>query len=430
MDSVIDFNNPNFDQSSEQMQVAWPKISAKRQKLEQTTTWYTCNITRYDYQRRQQQIHNELNEIINELVEIIRFPLTSGLVDQHCNTVREKLLQLFQLDIKQNEQMLASVSTNTFSPKVRLHFKSTIKEEIKLRLGVDDIHDKSCSCCACIKSCSPVNRLDNCVISPTTIIWHPPLSWHPWIFSYLPLNDYTTFFIIFETLQEIELNRLKQENMRHHNLIEKSHKRSQCELSNFLSNIGLPHLYSLFDKQGYIPKVISGIKNDMLPKYGLKAGERSRILKAAEKYKAPSKNDQLDQILKQKQHKIEQYEEIFNAMAEVTGLRIGPLDNHDKVMETIRHLNLLPNNHTKYRCLTCNTETPMICIHPTGKDCASKSTLTNPNDPKKNKIKSPQVQRRPSGNTSSSKKHHEPQTDKIVAAYQLGQRNSITTEKK
>ena len=166
--------------------------------------------------------------------------------------------------------------------------------------------------------------------------------------------------------------------MKYHRLIEKCHRRDECELSYFLSTIGLSHLYPIFNEEGFIPKVISGITKDMLPKKGLKAGESSRILKAAKTYNVESKCHHLEQSLADK-HKIE---EILKKISEVTELEVT-LDGYDKLIEFIKQQKKLSNhqgNHTKHQCSSCKKET-MVLTHSTTENGTSKVSPRTQNGP-------------------------------------------------
>ena len=355
-------------------------------------------------------IYDELVEIIDEAVNIVKFPLIYDLVDQQCIRVGEKLLHVFEHDIERKMKRTLPGDLHTFSQETALNFKSTIKEEMRIRLGVDEICDASRNV-----------YLSKVETNRTSVIWHPPVVWRckcqctnecdcepvPWISRYLPLNDSSTFSIIFRTLLEMEIRKLKHENQRYHTMIEKSHRVEQYELSHFLATIGLSYLYPLFDTQSFVPKVISGITKEMLPD-GLNAGERSRIIKAAETYKGDSKWHHQEQVLEDK-HEIDRYKEILKRINEVTKIDINTLDDYEKMVQAIHQQNMLlhnPSNHTKYHCPNCNKEM-MAFTHLTGKSQSSKPMLKKENENAKFDINLPAKPASPMMKSQDPKKLNE-----------------------
>ena len=421
VDSVIDLNNQHCYNSSGSTQTVYQE---NRTVFPFRVTMANRNSPEYKHlvkKTKNTVIYSELVEIIDEAVNTIKFPLIYGLVDQQCIRVGEKLLHVFEHDIEGKMKMTFPGGRHTFSQETALNFKSAIKEEMRLRLGVDDIDGASRNVC--------LSRVET---NRTSVIWHPPVVWRckcqcthecncepvPWISCYLPLNDSSTFFIIFRTLLEMEIRKLKHENQRYHTMVEKSHRVEQYELSHFLATIGLSYLYPLFDTQSFVPKVISGITKDMLPD-GLNAGERSRIIKAAETYKGDSKWYHLEQLLEDK-HEIARYKEILKRINEVTKIDINTLDDYEQMVQAIHQQNMLlhnSSNHTKYQCPNCNKEM-MACTHLSGKSQSSKSLPKKQNENAKFHINLPS---RPA---STMMKSQDPKKMNEWDIYLYGRKNS------
>ena len=421
VDSVINQNGQNCYNSSGSTQSIYQENRTVSQLRVTRANRNNLEDERLAKKTTHTVINDELVEIIDEAVNIMKFPLIYDLVDQQCIRVGETLLHVFEHDIERKIKKVVPGGGYTFSQETALNFKSTIKEEMRLRLGIDDIDDTSRNVC-----------LSKVETKRTSVIWHPPVVWRckcqctnesdcepvPWISCYLPLNDSSAFSIIFRTLLEMEIRKLKYENQRYHTMIEKSHRVEQYELSHFLATIGLSYLYPVFDTQSFVPKVISGITKDMLPE-GLNAGEKSRIIKAAETYKADPKCYDLQLVLKYKQ-KIERYEEILKRINKVTKIDINTLDDYEQMVQAIDQQKMVlynSSNHTKYHCPNCNKEM-MVCTHLTGKSQSSKSLHKKEDENAKFDVNLPS---RPA---SPMKKSQDPKKVNELDVYLYAQKNS------
>ena len=139
VNSVIDLNSQNCHNSSGSTQSIY----------QENTTVSPLRVTRANWNNREDKhlakkttntlIDDELVEIIDEAVNIIKFPLIYDLVDQQCIRVGEKLLYVFEHDIERKMKKMVPGARHTFSHETALNFKSTIKDEMRLRLGVDEI---------------------------------------------------------------------------------------------------------------------------------------------------------------------------------------------------------------------------------------------------------------------------------------------------
>ena len=145
----------------------------------------------------------------------------------------------------------------------------------------------------------------------------------------------------------------------------------------------------------------------MLPE-GLNAGEKSRIIKAAETYKGDPKCYDLELVLKDKQ-KIERYEEILEKINEVTKIDINRLDDYEQMVQAIQQQNMLlhnSSNDTKYHCPNCNKEM-MAFTHLTGKSQSSKPMLKKENENAKFDINLPAKPASPMMKSQDPKKLNE-----------------------
>ena len=256
-----------------------------------------------------QKIVRDINEMIDE-ARNRKFPIAECRIDDHCNTIGQKILSLLLHILgRQSTDLPNWVDTNSYERRNN-YFKSIISDKLERHLNN-----------TCLQEKNHFNILRNfeLFLLPDCfgITWHPPLLWPQSIHVQNPM---AIFFIIFCNLQYYEFQRLKHKNNEQLSFIKTSRERDYDEVAHFLAQLKLEHLYQKFVENNFIPKTFKDLTDEKLHNAGITVpGDQLLITEAAKNYLMTCK---CMPLLEEEQKKNKQLEdELSLARREIENLK-------------------------------------------------------------------------------------------------------------